>query len=109
MKLDSIAPGDQFRVTGAYSDDAGSFAAGPDNVGWAWIAVASFQHYWQSNLSSAVSFKYADDDDSSGGWSGAANLVYSPVHNFSVGGEVVYSDPTDSWAGKIRLQRDFGG
>jgi hypothetical protein len=71
--------------------------------------LGSFRHYWMSNLYSAVTVRY---DSYGSGWSGddwtvAFDTRYSPVEDFYIAGQVVYTDSSDSWVGKVRLQRDF--
>lgn len=117
VKLDQIAAGDQFRVKFAYSaDGAGSFSGTPitdgTTNGSAWSALASFQHFWTPQVSSAFTVGYASPDATPDMWQAAGNIVWSPAHNFSVGTEVVYNSngpAPDTWQGKIRLERDWGG
>jgi len=77
-----------------------------------WSIMASYKHFWQSNLYSAVTAIYDDHDFFGEDWAVAFNTVYSPVENFSVGAEIQYVDGDNydgDWAARIRLQRDFGG
>jgi hypothetical protein len=116
FKLDSIAAGDQLRLKAAWAQgEAASFAdssytaLGGDSV---WSALASFQHFWTPQLSSAVTFDYSNN-----GWNDIqkyqvyGNLVWSPVAGFLAGAEVGYnksSANTDgTWTGKIRLKRSW--
>ena len=118
-KLDSIAPGDQFLAQFAWAQsEASRFGAdGMATVagGSVWSAVAAFQHFWAPNLSSAVTFQYADESGTAANngsvYSIAGNLVWSPVTNFLAGIEGTYqTNPgtaSDTWGVKIRLERDW--
>jgi hypothetical protein len=128
FKLDSIAPGDQLRLKAAGAQsEVGSFAASYSWQGLAiasptyadgsvWSALASFQHFWTPQLSSAITFDYAHasaggglSDDISA-YQVYGNLVWSPVAGFMAGAEVGYSrSDSDDGAvtGKIRLKRSW--
>jgi hypothetical protein len=120
FKLDSIAPGDQLRLKAAWAQsEVASFAAsstvwgggysGAYSGGSVWSALASFQHFWTPQLSSAVTFDYADADGFSA-YQIYGNLVWAPVAGFMAGAEVGYnkSDSTDgAFSGKIRLKRSW--
>jgi len=98
---------DSFLVHALYGD--------ADDAGSQWAILASYKHFWQSNLYSAVTVRYDDVDadvgDDTDGIHVAFNTVYSPVEDFAVGAEVRYTDidDDDDWSGLIRIQRDFGG
>jgi hypothetical protein len=131
FKLDSIAPGDALRLKAAWAQsEVGAFAAtysyngsviwAPDFAGGSvWSALASFQHFWTPQLSSAVTFDYAAG---SGGtlannvsaYQIFGNLVWAPVSGFMAGVEVGYTNvdvdnvgSADAWTGKIRLKRSW--
>ena len=122
FKIDSIAPGDRLRVKGAWAQsEVASFA---DSSAYnysgssVWSALASFQHFWSSQLSSAVTLGYskAVDDPYEGDidkYQVSGNLVWSPVSGFSAGAEVGYSasrndyGKEDGWAGKVRVIRSW--
>ncbi len=85
-----------------------------EDVGTLWSALGSFVHYWQSNLSSAITVRYdsfgdsdfvADDDT----WSVAFETSFSPVQDLWVRGGILYEEADDSVEGTIRIQRNFGG
>jgi hypothetical protein len=116
FKLDSIAPGDALRLKAAWAQgevasfaDSSYQALGGDSV---WSALASFQHFWTPQLSSAVTFDYSNN-----GWNDIqkyqvyGNLVWSPVAGFLAGAEVGYNkssaNPDGTWTGKIRLKRSW--
>src|SRR5690606_5248901 len=122
FKLDSIAPGDRLRVKGAWAQS--EVAAFADDSAYnysgssVWSALASFQHFWSSQLSSAVTLGYskAADDPYEGDidkYQVSGNLVWSPVSGFSAGAEVGYSASRtdygneDGWAGKVRVIRSW--
>lgn len=92
---------DRFLMAAGYVDD--------QYDGTITSVLGSFRHYWMSNLFSGVTVRY----DSYGGiysgddWTVAFDTRYAPVEDFYVGVGVVYNDSSDSWAGKVRLQRDF--
>ena len=93
---------DGFRFHALYVDEDGA-----DGYG----LLASYKHFWQSNLYSALTVRYDDIDFVGDGFKFAFNTVYSPVEDFAVGAEVRYDDfdSADTWSGIIRIQRDFGG
>jgi hypothetical protein len=82
--------------------------------------LASFQHFWTPQLSSAITFDYAHasaggglSDDISA-YQVYGNLVWSPVAGFMAGAEVGYNNvdagvngSADAWTGKIRLKRSW--
>ncbi|MBB5754736.1 porin [Prosthecomicrobium pneumaticum] len=127
LGLDQLAAGDKFKASVAYSDTAPSFI-GATNVGAAgngngngWNVLASFVHYWQPNLDSAITgsyVDYSDDDrgDSLEAWRVTFDTAYKPVNNLTLLGEVGYekvefdspsSDDKDGFFGLARIQRDF--
>jgi hypothetical protein len=116
FKLDSIAPGDAIRLKAAWAQgEVASFADSSytalpgDSI---WSALASFQHFWTPQLSSAVTFGYSDN-----GYNDVqkyqifGNLVWSPVSGFMAGAEVGYSKSSSvadgAFTGKIRLKRSW--
>jgi len=124
LKLDAIAAGDALRLKAAWAQsETASFAsssAAPYAGGNVWSALASFQHFWTPQLSSAVSFDYQSIGAGTivaafTQWQAAANLVWAPVAGFSAGVEVGYTDPVSTapagtngvWGGKVRLKRSF--
>ena len=117
FKLDSIAPGDQLRLKAAWAQsEVASFADssygdivwGGDSV---WSVLASFQHFWTPQLSSAVTFDYSRETGGYSEYQVSGNLVWSPVAGFLAGAEVGYHDGSTwsdgDWTGKIRLKRSW--
>ena len=124
IKLDSIAAGDALRLKAAWAESqVSSFASSSAPVyagGSVWSALASFQHFWTPQLSSAVTFDYQNVGAGTvqaafSQWEAAANLVWSPVAGFLAGVEAGYIDPPSiaapgtngTWNGKVRLKRSF--
>ena len=143
FKLDAIAPGDVLRLKGAWAqNEVSSFASTTDGSdpgtlgvpvlmgGSTWSFLASYQHFWASNLASAVTFDYMNQSAGTapaytsgaftqpaaagGGFSQYSiygNLVWSPVTNFMAGAEVGYKKNSvasnGTWAAKIRLKRTW--
>jgi hypothetical protein len=115
FKLDSIAPGDQLRLKAAWAQSEvasfadSSFNGGPSG-GSIWSALASFQHFWSPQLSSAVTFSYSGPDFTSDVYSIYGNLVWAPVSGFMAGAEIGYTKPENTdgaFTGKIRLKRSW--
>jgi hypothetical protein len=117
--LDAIAPGDQFRIAGAFSSNAfcfvnSSYCGSSGGEGTSWSAYASFKHYWQPNLYTGITGAYASMGNGSTQWKAAANLVWSPVTNFEAGIQGLYTSTswnggnTDVWGVKVRLKRSWG-
>ena len=115
FKLDTIAPGDRLRLKAAWAQsEVASFA---DSDWWSWpgesalSALASFQHFWTSQWSSALTFSYAANPGYYSQYQVYGNLVWSPVPGFLAGAEIGYDDnswPVEgSWTGKIRLKRSW--
>ena len=86
--------------------------------GSVWSALASFQHFWTPQLSTAISADYANMSGAVVGtsgskWQAAINLVWAPVTGFSAGLEGGYSSPlsgttaTGTWNVKARLKRTW--
>ena len=90
---------DKFVIVAGYIDD--------DNNNTITSVLGSFRHYWMSNLYSAVTVRYDDYNNGGDDWNVAFDTRYSPVEDFYIAGQVVYTDSSDSWVGKVRLQRDF--
>jgi hypothetical protein len=98
-----------------------------------WSAIAAFQHYWTPNVRSGVFGSFLSIDYPAQGaavagltdtkvWSAGTNLIWSPVSDFEIGGEVLYTfvDPKgrinlpvgsrgdeDAWEGRLRIVRSF--
>jgi hypothetical protein len=118
IKLDSLAAGDKLRLKAAWAEsEVASFASSSISAysgGSVWSALASFQHFWSPQLSSAVTFDYQNaSSPNMSQWEVYGNLVWAPVAGFSAGVEVGWIDaPSTSsadgaWHGKVRLVRSF--
>ena len=118
VKLDQIAQGDALLLKGAYAKNAYGFAADGNDQGPGayWSALGSFQHFFTPQVYAAATFDYLDGPVFNR-WQATGQLTWLPAHNFQVGPEVTFSHSdaygitakSDTWAGKLRLQRDFGG
>ena len=83
--------------------------------GSVWSALASFQHFWSPQLSSAVSFDFQSIQAGTTAtqWQAAGNLVWAPVTGFMAGVEAGYTAPLSTvggagtWGGKFRVKRSF--
>lgn len=112
FKLDSIAAGDKLRLKVGYGDTTGGVAnsfIGAGGSGESWLFNASFQHYWSSTLSSAISYSFNDEGAAADTTNVSLNLVWAPVTGFSAGIEALYTDVggSDAWTGKARIQRTW--
>lgn len=113
IKLDEIAKGDKLRLKAAWAQgQVGDFAGGGvmSNGTSVWSALVSFQHFWSSQLSSAITFSYIDPSSAANSWSLYGNLVWAPVTNFFAGVEAGYTVAnagTGVWTAKIRLKRSW--
>ncbi|MCG7391391.1 porin [Microvirga sp. ACRRW] len=90
-----------------------------------WQVAAGLRHYWtpdlRSNLfgsfarieyGSNTAFANSDFDE----WRAGTNLIWTPVSGLDLGVEILYANDnprapgvrtTDSWEGRLRVQRDF--
>jgi hypothetical protein len=109
VKLDAIAPGDQFRINAAVGTGQ-SFVGGGTNGYTNWSAFASFKHFWSPTMSSALTGSYRSDGGTYGaGWAAGGNLVWAPVAGFSAGAELLYynNNGAGSLFGKVRFKRSW--
>ncbi len=120
MKLDHIAKGDAIRFIAGFAQDAGSYTSALATLGSAygggtsWNLMASAQHFWAPNFSTAGtgSYVHGDNGTPNHAWQAAFSAAYVPVKNLTVGGEFNYvynttkSDP-DTWTALFRLVRDI--
>jgi hypothetical protein len=115
VKLDSIAPGDQFRINGAVGTGT-SFVGAPTGGGGVngatqWSAFASFQHFWSPTLSSALTGAVYDPGTPATSWALGGNLVWAPVAGFEASGQVVYQSimgaSPGAWTGRVRVKRSW--
>ena len=119
IELDQIAKGDAFVAQAGFASDAGSFLAAGDVSGMSldgdiynWLA--SGQHYWRPDLSSALTVSYIDNTSyDQNAWQVAASASYYPVPKILFGGEVIWQkvdlagDRSDILQGLLRIERDF--
>ena len=133
------APGSSFRLLGFYADSdntynpmtgtgharwdaAGTGSGAPLVGGPEWSIMASYHHQFNAKFGASLGVQYFNDfyfsgtDISTGldGWAVEAVAVWTPVENFTVRGEVVYSDfdtfdgrDGDSLSGWVRFSRFF--
>jgi hypothetical protein len=115
VKLDTIAPGDKFRINGAVGTGT-SYVGAPAGGGGAngttqWSAFASFQHFWSPTLSSALTGAVYDPGPGATTWALGGNLVWAPVSGFEASGQVVYQSiagaSPGAWTGRLRLKRSW--
>jgi len=102
------APGSSFRLIGYYADSDNRFEPlGPTVNGYEWSILASYYHQFNAQFGASVAVQYFNDryvansDISTGldGWSLELNAVWTPVQNFVVRTEIVYSDLDDGVIG----------
>ncbi|MBA1157834.1 porin [Microvirga mediterraneensis] len=108
---------------------------GDINTGRGWSIAGGLNHYWTPTVRQSVFGSYARVDYSNDlvgvpvgtfvnasvfdftEWRAGTNLIWSPVSGLDLGVEVLYSniDPrgptfgqdSDTWEGRLRVQRDF--
>jgi hypothetical protein len=112
IKLNEIAKGDALRLKAAWAQgQVGGFAGGSVNTNGStvWSALASFQHFWSSQLYSSIAYSYVSQT-AGASWDLAANLVWAPSSEFNAGIEAVYTSPAAggaAWTARVRLQRNW--
>ena len=120
FKLDSIAAGDALALQAAWAQsEVATFGAGKSTVaagGSVWSALVGFKHYWAPTLVTNLDFEYFNESGATpttangSAWEAGANLVWSPVTNFSAGVEGTYKkvgSASGVWGARIRLQRNW--
>jgi len=117
IKLNEIAKGDQLRLKAAWAQSqVGKFAGGVVSISGAsvWSALASFQHFWSPQLSTAITYSYLVPATGTAAYSIAANLVWAPVTGFFAGIEGLYTfgsasgtSTTGAWTAKVRVKRSW--
>jgi len=123
IKLDELAKGDKLMLKAAWAQgQVGAWADAPTavyaNGSSVWSVVASFQHFWTGQLSTAITAGYTDRPlTTSAGfgdiWQVRANLVWAPVTGFAAGIEGSYVKSQTGtlspgiWSAKVRLQRSW--
>ncbi|MBZ0163633.1 MAG: porin [Notoacmeibacter sp.] len=103
------APGSSFIVKGYYASNA---AITSYTVGSQWSILASYGHQFNSKLFASVGVQYRSAIGHVAGvndWRTELNVVYTPVTNFAIRGELAYVKPAGagSWAGFLRFSRFF--
>ncbi len=146
VNLDALGKGDAVQAKFAYSDGAAGHLSGWGddtavydtttlgayslNSTSGWVAQGSFQHHWSPTWTSTAYGGYASANRNPGGalastegkvndaWNLAANLEWSPVENYTIGGEIFYANVTkqaaanteenfDAVGSIFRVQRSF--
>lgn len=109
------APGSSFRLIGYYADNANAYSVGSE-----WSVLASYRQQFSSTFAASVGAQYFDNihnftpalgtETGVDGWQAEASLVWTPVTNFEVRAEYVYTDidlrPSTN-SGFLRFQRSF--
>ena len=145
VNLDGLSKGDAIQAKFGYSDGSGELEQTRGvwnnsvvgfynlNTAQAWTAQGSFKHNWNPTWSSTAYGGYVnvsretdgsaamlakDAGEVNNGWNIAANLQWSPVEKFLVGGEVFYANVNkansvggennyDAVGSVFRVQRSF--
>ncbi len=97
------APGSSFRLLGFYADSRNTYSP----AGSEWSIMASYFHRFNAQFGASLGVQYFNDfyaaDAVTGtgndGWALELNAVWTPVENFAVRTEIVYSDFDDGVAG----------
>lgn len=103
-------PGSNLRVIGFYADSANAYSVGSE-----WSILASYNHAFSSSLSASAAFQYWSDTNfgaagSPNQWKGELSVVWFPVTNFEVRGELNHTKATGAdgvTAGFLRFTRYF--
>ncbi|MGH9897170.1 MAG: porin, partial [bacterium] len=105
--------GDQLQLGALFADDGSSGDSESDFLtedGWA--VLVSYQHNWSSNLYSAITFQYWEDDNPGAppdGWNAQFTTAFSPASGLWVGADAGYNDAVDNWVFSLFAEREFGG
>ncbi len=112
------APGSSFRLLGFYADSTNNYNPGNSE----WSIMASYYHQFNAQFGASLAVQYFSDfydtglKTSSGadGWALELNAVWTPVQNFVVRTEIVYTDfdrgpgvDDSSVSGFVRFSRFF--
>jgi hypothetical protein len=109
------APGSSFRLIGYYADNANAYSVGSE-----WSVLASYRQQFSQTFAASVGAQYFNDihnftpalgtNTGLDGWQAEASLIWTPVTNFEVRAEYVYTDidlrPSTN-SGFLRFQRSF--
>jgi hypothetical protein len=103
--------GDSLQLAALFADDGSSGGSTSDLlVEDGWAVLVSYQHNWSSNLYSAVTFEYLDDDNTGvDGWGAQFTTAFSPASGLWVGVDAGYNDRVDNWGLTLFAERKFGG
>lgn len=100
--------GDSLRVIGFYADQNNAYDSGSE-----WSAMVSYLHRFTDTFSASAALQYFNDttwDDGPDAWQGELSVVWTPVQNFRIRGEVTYKkvDNADATTkGFLRFRRSF--
>lgn len=107
------SPGSSLRIIGFYHSGATQWSGGPGvtfspgvpgvaiGLGYEWSILASYNHAFSSTLSASIAFQYFNDAYAPGfaslstnhdAWGAELSVVWFPVTNFEVRGELHYDD-----------------
>jgi len=114
------APGSSFRLIGYYADEANAYSVGSE-----WSVLASYRQQFSQTFAASVGAQYFSgihdvssvtglplfgNESDLDGWQAEAALIWTPVTNFEVRAEYVYTDidlrPSTN-SGFLRFQRSF--
>jgi hypothetical protein len=103
--------GDQLQIGALFADDGsatGSTSSLAVQDGWA--VLVSYQHNWSSNLYSAVTYRYIDDNDGVDGSDVAFTTAFSPASGLWVGADIGWRDRPagDAFGIVLYAERAFG-
>jgi hypothetical protein len=103
-------PGSNLRLIGFYADSANAYSTGAE-----WSLLASYRHQFSSSLAASVAAQYFSNTDfavpgSPDRWQAELSVVWFPVTNFEVRGELTYNKPQGvdgTTSGFLRFTRYF--
>jgi hypothetical protein len=102
--------GDSLQLAALFADDGSSGVSASDLlVEDGWAVLVSYKHNWSSNLYSAITFEYLDDDNATDGWIANFTTAFSPADGLWVGADAGYNDIADTWGLTLFAERKFGG
>jgi len=113
------SPGSNLRVIGFYTDGDGAYGAGSMYGNQSeWSVLGSYNQVFSDKLSASVAAQYFNDFYATGtnvksgvsGWGAELSVVYMPVTDFEVRGELHYDDTsvaTGTTSGFLRFTRYF--
>ena len=95
-------PGSNLRLLGFWSENANAYSVGSE-----WSVLASYNHAFSSSLSASVAFQYWIDTNfaaagSPSQWAGELSVVWLPVTNFEVRGELGHTKASTAADGVTR-------